>query len=440
MPARVREAMQPHPPLLLRLTMLPLMTDRAAVTAHALDAPSLPADERAFPVVLLKPALGAAVAQSSVLAEDLASHGYVIVGSDSPHTTPGVAYPDGRIVMQTPAGHPSENAPGPTSDLVPGQPNDFYLPVLDAWVKDERFILDRLRALNEMDPDGRFTHRLDLGSVGAIGHSFGGATALQFCREDRGRRSGRDDARRREPQRRRKAVPVPLRRSAALRHADSRRAGRRFLAALERIRASIPGSPSLLLPRGAQHVNFFDQALLTEPTVWRWFGAMGPRRLIPLMDAIPAWLHVVLVAAGVCYLVTAVCLLARRRAASPVLLAGVTIELCATALSRPILAAVGVVVTPDPPVLAAVLLPVVFPLLLAAAAWSGSRRGSDLLRARWRHSVVARRLERRRFREEDRKHSGSISDITSVLGRSPLRGRPFAAPLFFLRETHDDDK
>jgi hypothetical protein len=54
-------------------------------------------------------------------------------------------------------------------------------------------------------------------------------------------------------------------------------------------------------------------------------GGMTPgddvQRLMPLMDAIPAWLHLVLVAAGVCHLVTAVCLLARRRAASLVLLA-----------------------------------------------------------------------------------------------------------------------
>jgi len=38
-------------------------------------------------------------------------------------------------------------------------------------------------------------------------------------------------------------------------------------------------------------------------------------------------------------------------------------------------------VTPDPSALPAVLLPVVFPRLLVVAAWSGSRRDSELLQA-----------------------------------------------------------
>lgn len=50
---------------------------------------------------------------------------------------------------------------------------------------------------------------------------------------------------------------------------------RAFLEAVERIRASTTTRPSLLLLQGAEHFNFFDQALLTEPTIWRWFGAMG---------------------------------------------------------------------------------------------------------------------------------------------------------------------
>lgn len=279
MPTPVRDAMQPHPPLLLRLTVLPLMTDRANVTGYALDAPALIAEPSVLPIVVLKPALGAAVVQNSVLAEDLASHGYVVVGSDSPHTTPGVAYPDGRVAMQTPAGHPPESAPGPTSDLAPGQPNDFYLPVLDAWVQDDRFIVDRLETLNDMDPAGRFTDRLDLSSVGALGHSFGGATALQFCREDPRCKAGVDLDGMTLGDVNRIGVGKPFLFLVADRPLFETETpdeqGRIFLAALGRIRESIAERPSLLRLRGAQHYNFFDQALLTEPTVWRWFGAMG---------------------------------------------------------------------------------------------------------------------------------------------------------------------
>jgi predicted dienelactone hydrolase len=255
------------------------MTDRANVTAHALDAPPLLTEQEIFPIVVLKPALGAAVVQNSVLAEDLASNGYVVVGSDSPHTTPGVAYPDGRVVMQTPAGHPSENAPGPTSDLAPGQPNDFYLPVLDTWVKDNEFIVDRLQALNDRDPSGRFTHRLDLASVGALGHSIGGATALQFCHDDSRCKAGIDLDGMMLGEVNRTGIGKPFLLLFADRPLFGKPApdekGREFLAAVRRIRDSIPGRPSLLLLRGVEHYNFFDQALMTEPTLWRWFGAMG---------------------------------------------------------------------------------------------------------------------------------------------------------------------
>jgi hypothetical protein len=49
-------------------------------------------------------------------------------------------------------------------------------------------------------------------------------------------------------------------------------------------------------------------------------------------------------------------------------------------LARPIVAATGVTVVANPSFVAAGLLPVVLPLLLAFAAWSGTRRDSNLLR------------------------------------------------------------
>jgi hypothetical protein len=113
-------------------------------------------------------------------------------------------------------------------------------------------------------------------------------------------------------------------------------------------------------------------------------GRMTPgddyHRLIPLMNAIPAYLHAMLVTAGTCYIVAALCLLARRRTASVLVLAAVVIEFSSQVFSEPILAATGVVVTTNRSVLVAILLPIAFPLLLAGAAWSGSRRGSDLRR------------------------------------------------------------
>ena len=42
------------------------------------------------------------------------------------------------------------------------------------------------------DASGRFTGRLDMTRVGIFGHSFGGATAAQFCHEDSRCKAGID--------------------------------------------------------------------------------------------------------------------------------------------------------------------------------------------------------------------------------------------------------
>lgn len=96
------------------------------------------------------------------------------------------------------------------------------------------------------------------------------------------------------------------------------------------------------------------------------------QRFIPLMDVLPAWLLALPVVAGGCYVMAIVLLLRRQRTAWLALLLGVGIERITTIAGRPIAASVGVVIAP-PSMLADVLLPIVLPLLLAVAAWSGSR-------------------------------------------------------------------
>jgi len=138
----------------------------------------------------------------------------------------------------------------------------------------------------------------------------------------------------------------------------------------------------------------FDTMLPTLLTIAYRLGASGTterlgrmtpgddyHRLVPLMEAIPSWVHALSIAGGACYLIAIVCLLGRRRAAHVALLLGVSVEFALKVLGRLIVADVGVAAVPHPSFLAAVLLPVVLPLLLAFAAWSGSRRESNLLTA-----------------------------------------------------------
>ena len=96
------------------------------------------------------------------------------------------------------------------------------------------------------------------------------------------------------------------------------------------------------------------------------------RRLIPLMEAVPAWLHALWVAAALFYLVAIVGLLTRQRLAYVAVVVGLGLEVAGTLLERPIIDAVGVRANPNPSVLAQ-FLQFGLPLLVAIAVWYSSR-------------------------------------------------------------------
>ena len=118
----------------------------------------------------------APVANYSTLNEDLASHGYIVVGFDAPYRTWQVVFPDGRVIDRT----PENDLELVSGDELTARANKL----LAAWTSDIGFALDRLARLNDRDPSGKFQGRLDMTRVGLFGHSFGGAAAAQFCSQD----------------------------------------------------------------------------------------------------------------------------------------------------------------------------------------------------------------------------------------------------------------
>ena len=162
-----------------------LMTrNLSRVRSHSLRDASVSPQQSAYPVILMRAGLAALTTDYTALAEDLASHGYVVVGFDVPYRSSVVVLPDGRVI---------ERAPEYNADLVSGpQQEQLAAKLAKAWSADTAFALDQLQRLNTSDPSGRFLNRLDMQRVGVFGHSLGGATALLFCHEDMRCKAGID--------------------------------------------------------------------------------------------------------------------------------------------------------------------------------------------------------------------------------------------------------
>ena len=153
-----------------------LTRDLSKVHGHSVRDADVSQRQRSYPVVIMRAGASAGVANYSTLAEDLASHGYVVVGFDAPYRTTQVVFPDGRVFERRPENNP---------ELFSGEDlTRLADKLLAAWTADTAFVLDRLERLNASDPSAKFTGRLDLTRVGMFGHSFGGATAAQFCSQD----------------------------------------------------------------------------------------------------------------------------------------------------------------------------------------------------------------------------------------------------------------
>lgn len=161
-----------------------LTRDLSRVRPHSIQDAEVSPQQRLYPVVLMRAGLAALTTDYTTIAEDLASHGYVVVGFDAPYRSIVVVFPDGRVIAR---------APQNDADLVSGpQQEHLASKLVQAWSADMGFALDQLERLNKSDPSGRFLGRLDLQRVGVFGHSLGGATALQFCHDDSRCKAGID--------------------------------------------------------------------------------------------------------------------------------------------------------------------------------------------------------------------------------------------------------
>ena len=135
----------------------------------ARDGARISPAQRSYPVVLLSPGNATNVAFYATIAQELASRSYIVVGIDHPYQVAAVQLPDGTVATYHAA-----------ADRSSGAGSDGVATKVQERVDDVRFVLDGLAATHGSLLEGR----MDLGRVGILGHSNGGLTAAEACRQD----------------------------------------------------------------------------------------------------------------------------------------------------------------------------------------------------------------------------------------------------------------
>lgn len=147
------------------------------VTNSHIDAP-VAESKSPFPLVLFNPGWGSRRTSDTFLTEDLASHGYVVASIDHPYNAERVAFPDGHVI----ANSVSLDIGSPEA-ATPKQVKAIWNRELAKWEADTHFVLDRLETMSTT-PGSPWFGRIDARNVGAVGHSFGGATSTLLSAED----------------------------------------------------------------------------------------------------------------------------------------------------------------------------------------------------------------------------------------------------------------
>jgi dienelactone hydrolase len=130
--------------------------------------------QRSLPLVVLSPGFTSSRSTLTALAEDLASHGYVVAGIDHTYESFATAFPDGRVTTCLAREAPRRDG---TEEVAAGR------------AADVRFVLDELTGA---DPAWPAAGLIDPSRIAMAGHSLGGAAAIAAMLADSRIRAGID--------------------------------------------------------------------------------------------------------------------------------------------------------------------------------------------------------------------------------------------------------
>jgi dienelactone hydrolase len=148
----------------------------STVRTNAADGAEPAGPRRSLPLIVLSPGFTNARSALTALAEDLASHGYVVAGIDHTYESYGTAFPDGRVTTCL-AREARQRGSWDKEKAAAGR------------AADVSFVLDQLTGESPACPAAAL---IDPSRMAMAGHSLGGAAAIAAMLADSRVRAGID--------------------------------------------------------------------------------------------------------------------------------------------------------------------------------------------------------------------------------------------------------
>ncbi|HLT24764.1 MAG TPA: hypothetical protein VK004_06530 [Ignavibacteria bacterium] len=167
-------------------------------TNSYVDAP-ISGKESKFPVIIFSHGYGLGIPELyTFVAENLAANGYIVLSLTHPYESVEIDYPD------RPAAYVSERASemlqenmmqyGSLKNAANNEErvkatelilknSKIAMESIEAWVKDSEYLLNQLESSTGNVPNF-IKDKADINNIGALGHSFGGATAGELAMND----------------------------------------------------------------------------------------------------------------------------------------------------------------------------------------------------------------------------------------------------------------
>jgi dienelactone hydrolase len=252
----------------------------ASIQTHSFADVTLADASSSYPILIMEPGMGPLPTDYTVMAENLASHGYVVVGINPTYTSFIIVFPDGRMAPRSSKGAIPDRADAAT---VARDANA----ITRVWADDVIFVMNQLTSLNG-DKASLFYTRLDLEHIGVFGHSFGGATAIAVCQQDARCKAGADLDGTPWGDEESRVVPQPF----MFITEDYARGCDSNCEAMKQAYTHVKGGAAYWLSvKGTRHFNFSDLPLRQSPVVRPLFavagliGSIGPARALQIANA-----------------------------------------------------------------------------------------------------------------------------------------------------------